>query len=347
MRNLIYILIISSVSIFSQDAKKLADEALIELQEKNYDNAIQLFDSAYAVSGDYVYLYEKAFVFYRRKNFKAVVEIIESFIMKTEPNEKYYQLLGSSYDFLGENQTALRVLRRGIERIPNSGRLYYELGVTEYGMGNKREAIGYWDMGIKEEPNYPNNYFQLMKETYDNEKFVYALVFAELFLNLPADDEKKKEASSLIYNTYKKALEKNNTKEPDFTEFVGDYNPQKASEAPFRISFQQIANQSYSTNESTNFEEIVSFRIEFISQWFERGFNELYPNPLFDYHKKLLDNGHLEAYSYLMLSSGDNAAYMDWLNRNSVQVQEFIVWWSENPIDLKKNKFTSSIYLSE
>lgn len=354
-----YILIFFSlipIIVFANDAKDYSDRALKELQERNFEKAADLFDSAFVVSGNHQYLYEKALVYYKRKKFQKVVDIIETFIDKDsiEKFDVYYQLLGSAHDFLGNKQRALRVLYSGLLLFGDSGRLYYELGVTEYGQKNIAEAVRYWDEGVVKDPSYPNNYFQLMKETFQSERKVYSMIFAELFLNLPAPDQKKMEASSLIYKVYEEALSSiNDSNEPKFTDYTGDYDSESAAEYPFRIAFQQIANQVIEENteifnkekEIATFEKIVAFRLKFIDKWFEKGYNELFPNPLYEYHKRLRDNKLLEAYSYFVLSSGNQMKSQEWLTENREIFSGLLNWLNENPIDLNTFVFNTSIYL--
>ncbi|MDC1068952.1 tetratricopeptide repeat protein [Candidatus Kapabacteria bacterium] len=346
MKFIYIILFITTLASYSQDANSIGKDALIELQNKNFNGAAKLFDSAYTISGNHDYLYEKAYVSYKRKDFKSTIKILESFIHDVEAKDRYYQLLGSSYDFIGEKDKALNVIRMGITKIPNSSRLYYELGVTEYGRSNTQEAISYWDLGVKLDPTYSNNYFQLMKETYQSDRKVYSMIFAEIFLNLPDDDLKKKEASSIVYNVYKTSLELNNTKaEPDFTEYIGEYDPSKAAEYPFRTAFQQIANKVYKPTLKIGFNEIIKFRTDFINLWFENGYNELFPNPLFEYHKLMIDEGFFETYSYMTLSSGNLDEFKIWMFENRSKFTEFINWQYQYPIDLKTFIFNSSAYI--
>jgi hypothetical protein len=348
MKNLVLIFLITCFTAFSQNDKELAKKALEILQKKDFDKAIMLFDSAFTISGNYDYLYEKALVHYKRKEFKLTAEIIEDILDNSKPKELHYQLLGSAYDFQGDKQKALNVLRAGLLKFPNSARLQYELGITEFGQSNLKAAVTYWDNAINADPYFANTYFQLMKETYNNDRKIYALLFAEIFLNLPAEDEKKKEASSLIYNTYSKSIESNESEtQTDFTEYVGDYDTEDAANYPFRIAFQQIADKVYKPSLTVGFDEIYKFRKDFLEMWFEQGFNELFPNPVFEYQKQLLDEGLFEAYSYMLMSSGDLENFKIFVKSNSGKFQEFFNWQIQNPIDLETFKFNTSVYMQD
>lgn len=347
---LIIFLVFLVTASFSQSQTEdeiLGGKAMQKLQDKKFQEAIELLDSAYTISGNYDYLYEIAFVHYKRRDFKKVIGVIRSFINKAQPKEHYYQLLASSYDFIGQKDEALRVLKSGLQLLPNSGRIHYELGVTEYGRDNKSEAIAYWDKAIALDPYYVNSYYQLMKETYQSDREIYAMIFAEIFLHFPAENSEKVEASSIIYSVYENALKKNKTlEEPDFTEYVGEYNSESAAEYPFRIAFQQISNNIYQPQENVDIIEITKFRKEFVEEWFSMDFNALFPNPLFEYQKILIDEGLFETYSYLILSSGNTELSKKLLTENREDLMRFFEFQEANPIDLQTFIFNTSVYLS-
>jgi hypothetical protein len=58
-------------------------------------------------------------------------------------------------------------------------------------------------------------------------------------------------------------------------------------------------------------------RRNFVSNYFDKEFNLKYPNILFDFQKTLIDSGHLQAYNYWLLSSGDPDNFAAWKDKNT------------------------------
>lgn len=64
-------------------------------------------------------------------------------------NYKKYQLLGNSYDFIGQPEVALQICQNGMVKFPQSGKFYLESGNIKYHHGAYQAAIDLWEKGIK------------------------------------------------------------------------------------------------------------------------------------------------------------------------------------------------------
>ena len=53
----------------------------------------------------------------------------------------------------------------------------------------------------------------------------------------------------------------------------------------------------------TNLASLSRMRTRFVEYFFQEDYKE-YPNVLFEYHKKLVDSGHFEAYNHYLMQVG-------------------------------------------
>ena len=86
-------------------------------------------------------------------------------------------------------------------------------------------------------------------------------------------------------------------------------------------------------------------RTKFLETYFEKKYNDLYPNILFDYQNKLLKSGHLDAYNHWLLMKGDEKAFVEWRESNVVDWDAFVKWFEKNSLSIdQNNKFLSIQY---
>ena len=78
----------------------------------------------------------------------------------------------------------------------------------------------------------------------------------------------------------------------------------------------------------------MNTRSTFLEQYYEMGHYEKYPIVLFDYQKKIEEEGHFEAYNYWLLMKGNEREFDTWLEENETKWSEFIKWYKENPIEI-------------
>lgn len=82
-------------------------------------------------------------------------------------------------------------------------------------------------------------------------------------------------------------------------------------------------------------------RSKFVDIYFEGKHNEKTPLAIFDFHKKIKEAGHFEAYNYWLLSYGNMEEFNSWLKENKDEFGLFISWMKNNLIVVDyTNKFT-------
>lgn len=350
MKLLCLFMFLFCVNLLSQTEKtELYQKAMQLIQDREFEQAHTFLDSAYDITQDDVFKYERAVIYYKQKMFREAIEILEPLLKSDSVKVEYYQLLGSCYDFEADKNSAVNVLTEGLFKFPDAGNLYYELGVTKLGMQERQEAADLWEKGIYVDPYYDRNYFQLVKYYRNTDFKVVALMYGEIFMNISNNDEKKQEVSGIIFDIYKNVFEEYKLSQKlKFSKYVGDFTIEEASMFPFLYKFQEISNlviEKINTNEEITIKMINDFRIEFLKLWLEGQNDVFFPNVVFEYQSMLNGRGHLEPYNYLLFSAGNIDEIKQYANGNRQKIINLVNWQNTNRMEInQENKYFSQKY---
>ena len=78
-----------------------------------------------------------------------------------------------------------------------------------------------------------------------------------------------------------------------------------------------------------NLDSISKIRKEFIKNYFEKD-NKDYPNILFEYQKKMIDNEIFEVYNHYIFQMGATEEFSEWLKTNNTEYEKFVEWYTKN-----------------
>jgi tetratricopeptide (TPR) repeat protein len=263
-------------------------------------------------------------------------------------------MLGNMYDYNGETDRAMKTYNDGLKKYPGSGRLYLEKGNVYWIQKKYNESIPFYEQGIKADPSFPSNYYRAAILFCNSGEEVWGMIYGEIFINLEPDSKRTDEISKLLYNTYKSQIK--------FT-----------SDTSFSVSFSKNNVINLSVNDLKHFDKIKlpygstvyepalmlsiigeknidlaslnRIRQNFIKNYYKDDKNARYPNALFEFQKKVLDAGHLEAYNYWLLQSGDPGAFKTWKESNGDKWNSFVDWLNKNGLLLNQNnKFCRDQY---
>lgn len=192
-----------------KEAETLMFEAVTYMNDGNYKKALEYIEKALVlVPNKYEYQYEQALAYFKLKEYDKAIEILEKLTYDDKVSENTYQILAASYDFKGSKEDVFRTLKVGLTKFPSSGRLYYEKGVAELGLQKDNDAIDSWEFGVNLDPNYGNNYYQLINKYKNSDNKLWALIYGEVFLNISQNMTKSQEISKVIYDIYKNNIYK-------------------------------------------------------------------------------------------------------------------------------------------
>lgn len=356
----IIILLLSALNASAQNesskekALELAKEAITLMDEGNIDESIKLLKNAEKLDPDRIdYPYEIAYAYYLKKDNIEAINVAESLLSHKNVFDRVYQLLGSIYDIEGNPNKAIEVYTMGLEKFPNSGRLYLEAGVVEYARENFNQAIKYWESGIKAEPNHSSNYYWLAKVFSRTDERIWALLYGEIFIDLELGSKRTEEISELLYENYQKSYINltDSTGEFQLTkkgfeivlENKKDIKQIKKKGLPFEGTFATVYSFSaLGFSNGITLESIYQARLSFVKNWFQKH-HKNYPNKLLDYQKRMIEEGVFEAYCYYFISRGDFEAFTVWQENNQEKFNVFADWIQNNPIEIESSDMYSRL----
>lgn len=338
-----------------EKAEKSGLEAIDLMNVGNYDKALTLLLKAYKIHPDRLdYPYEIAYALYHSKLYDGAIEWLVPLKSHPDVSDIVFQLLGNAYDLQGNPDKAIETYKSGLEIFPQSGKLYLESGSIENTRKNYNKAIQYWEAGINAEPNYSSNYYWLAKTFARTEERIWALLYGELFIDLELGTKRTEEISKLLYDNYQLSYKTltDSTGEFELTkkgfelilEDKKDLSQIKKKGLPFEGTFATVYSFSaLDFHEKIDMKSIYTARVNFINNWFQKH-NENYPNKLFDYQKRMIEEGIFEAYSYWLIRYGELETFNEWYKNNEDQVNQFAIWIQANSIGIKKSDLYNRLH---
>jgi len=345
---LAFLFVLFSINLSAQTdqmkAKHSVKNAIDLMKKSQFDKALELYDKAIAFDPEnLIYVYEKAICFYKMREYDSAIAILEPLLQHKDAQENFFQMVGACYDFKGKKTESKNILKLGLQRFPKSGRMLMELGIVEVGLKNFDLARQYWENGVSLQPEFAGNYFHLSKFYYDNGNFAKCVYYGETYVNMATNEERGREASSMVFDAYNLARHTN-------TESKFNMLPNK--EMLDGIGLDQTIADLYETafknakiklnnDEKLTLAQVIKIRKEFIKLWDNQEIKERYPSKLFEFQIEINTKGWFEAYSGLMLSEGAHTEFQDWVEKNYETFDSYMTWQQQNPfyqimIDLDK-----------
>lgn len=352
-----------SLTSFSQtEVNRLIETAIFKMDNGDYLESILLLKKAENLEPkNAIIKYEMAYAYYKKGDYKKSIKILKRLIRKGEPLDYYYQMLGNAYDMDGNHKKALNTYSKGISRFSNSGKLYLETGNIYSKLKDYNAAIKWYEQGVEAEPNYPSNYFWLAHLFLNSDYEVWGLIYGEIFMLLEPGSRRTSAMSEMLYNTYKSEIAfSDSSSSVSFYKTVINinYNPDNEDDILERMMeaydisknneslpwgggvFEPTLALSLIGEEEINIASLNRIRSNFVDIYYNKNYNEKAPLVLLDFHKKIKDAGHFEAYNYWLLSQGNISEFNSWAETNKEAFDAFAYWINNNFISLDDdNKF--------
>jgi hypothetical protein len=238
-------------------------------------------------------------------------------------DEGVFSFASDLYSQISQFDLARKALNKGIEKFPHSGMLWEAKGVLYYNFEKDKEALEYWEKGIKEEPTYAGNYYRLAKqEILVNENIVKTIVLAETYLTMEPLGMKADEIKRLLYDAYRQmygALYSGK----DITAALS--GKARVSKGSFQYSICKVyENNKYMLVGGISDNNLIMFRMRFLLDWSSR-LKDRYPLALINYLQNLVAEGHFEVYNRWIFGQLINEdKYNKWYLENAESYQNFI-----------------------
>jgi tetratricopeptide (TPR) repeat protein len=237
----------------------------------------------------------------------------------------------------------------GLQKFPNSGKLYLEKGNIHWIKKEYVKALPYYEKGIEVDPSFSSNYFRAAILYFNSTEEVRGLIYGELFMNLERNSSRTAEMSEMLYDTYKSEIKiSEDSINIDFCNIVmnaEDIASKEKIRFPFCMVFGQAFIMALGDVNSIDIGSLDKVRSAFVKNYFKMGHNKTHPIVLYDYQNKMLELGHLEAYNHWILSKGDEEGFDKWRAANKDKWDSFLKWFSENGLEVNDtNKYYSEQY---
>jgi tetratricopeptide (TPR) repeat protein len=323
----------------------------------NNTNAEQLFTTAqkFINSGDYAnaiivlnqaiqqepaninYRQELAFAYYLGKNYDRADDIIEPLIKNDEAGIMTYEIAGNIAESKQDYKNAIKIFDRSIRKFPNSGELYNDMGLLYFSQEKYDPALHYWIKGIQMDPQYASNYYEASRTYYYSTDKVWAIIYGEIFINLESFSLRTAEIKGILLDSYKKLFDN-----PQMLtgNLPGIGNKDNNSGANFHQAFLQVlAKESSVISRGVTPETLIMLRTRFLLDWYN--FYALkFPFALFDYERNLVKQGLFDTYNQWIFGPGANqAAYKNWMNMHPNELNEFLNYHHDHPLQLRDGQF--------
>ena len=328
--------------------KETADDhgkqGLLFMDNGKTDEAIKYFKKAQQLDPANInYPYEIALARYTKKEYEAAIQILEKLRTHKDVYSKVFQLLGNSYDNLKKTSKAIEVYSAGLVLFPKAPELYLELGIISQENKDYNTAIKYYEKGIEVDPRFPSNYYRATKLFCTSTEKIWGMIYGEIFMTIERNSPRTAEISKLLYDTYLNQVRfyADSSFTVNFSRIISpDNKPLFAKDV-----YESILQSSVINERSVTIASLSRIRKNFIETYFKNNLYQQYPNVLFDYEYKALKEGHNEAFTYWLLSKGNEAEFTKWVSENPIVWQKFLGWFLQYSIPLDdKYKFLRSQY---
>lgn len=303
------------ITVLSQeDAGTLQQKGRSYMQEGDYANATLVFRKALELApGNTELQNDLLFNYYLSADYGSAMQLGRQLTEKPGADLRSFQLLGMTYRAIEEIREAERLYKRGLEAYPKSGVLYSEYGELLAARKKMDEAIRYWEMGIKADPNYSGNYYHAARYYHNTPDKTWSLLYAEIFLNLESYSRRTPEIKQLLLAGYKKY----------FTNMNGLKAPDPRND--FELAFTGLLNKHASmVSSGVTTPSLTILRTRFNLDWFQTE-PVKYPYRLFDYHRQLLREGLFDAYNQWLFGAAQNLPeFQQWTQDNPKAYEAFV-----------------------
>jgi hypothetical protein len=178
------------------------------------------------------------------------------------------------------------------------------------------------------------------------------MMYGEIFMNLERNSKRTAEISKLLFDIYKSEIKFSGDTgmtvsfSQNATISLADLNDTANFKLPFGIgAYEPTLMFSLLSLRSVDMNTLDQIRTRFVENYFNNKMNLTYPNILFDYQKKIMEAGQLEAYNHWILMMGDEAAFTAWESANTSKWENFVKWFKENALEVNESShFHSSQY---
>jgi len=329
------------------EVEQLYKSAQASLSAGAYRQAIASYQQAIAQAPDVMILHrDLAQALLLSGNPLRAEKVIDPLIEKGEADAMSYVIAANVQMGLKEDKKARKLLDKGIEKFPNSGFLYHERGKFYEEQDNMTDALRQWVEGTAAEPTYHLNYYEAARSYMGTTKYVWAIIYGEMFVNLERSTPRSAETRKLLLSAYNRFYAT-----PD--QVKGSKKQKKTEIDNFEAAVSEtLLKLAPVLSDGINTESLTMLRTRFSMEWMA-AYAGRFPFTLFRMYDELLRAGHFDAYNQWLFGRAENAAQFDaWVKFHPGAILEYELFYTRHPLrpipadayshDISKQMFTGA-----
>lgn len=328
------------------EVKMLYEQAKGYLTNGNFTEAIVRYQQAIRIAPEIVLLHrELGYAYYLAGGYTDAINTLEPIIAEGKADAEVYKIMIQSLQGKGDDKKAKRMLKDALEQVPNSGQLYHAMGVLYDNEHNSEEALKAWLTGIERDPTYHLNYYEAARMYMISGNLVWAILYAESFINMEQQTPRSYDARRLMLEAYNRMFNRLATKE------IPKYGSSKSSRPQ---TFEDAVYSTYMKlspvmSDGITTENLIMLRTRFIMDW-TQNYADRYPYTMFGRHDEMLRRGYYDMYNQWLFGKVENESqYVAWTKFHENAMPAFESWMRQKPYkpvngDFYNNKEVAGIF---
>ncbi len=292
--------------------------------------------------------YELALVLSLQKRYdEALAEcrvICDTTIPPEQQRDHYFHLLGNLYAQRDDSVNADASYRLGLARFPTSARLHVEQAIRFAQQGNLEEALEEIETAISGDPTYPLSYYWGARFYRASTERIWAIFYAEIYINLRPNSSKADEMSSLWYNAIREAIEQfDSDGRIVLSREIRASGPAGPS---FPDAFSSVLTEAARTLRfNRDFElpiaSIDTLLSEFLKIWYQRGYDTTFRNLIIERYEQLHRAGLLDAYVFTIAQHGKPMQFAFYARQHRQRLNKLEQWIARNRLIISRTNYVS------
>lgn len=327
----------------TSEAEKCIIKGIEYHKKGQYDKAIEEYDKALIFDKDNIFAYsEKAMTLLRQKREREAIKLCEKAIEihpKHSSLESIYITLGTCYSHLEMPYKAIEKYDEGLKLFPNQYLLHFNKGISYYGLEYYDEALHCFEKALTTNPFHAGSHNAIANIHQMKRNRIPSIMSYCFFLLIePEGDRAKRNFEQLIYvakSNVERKDKKNitiniNSSQIDEIEDGDSIKSNNFSTIDLMLSITDALELSKKSKDKINRESFYK-KLKSLSSHLKSSRSEnkgFYWEFYAQFFVDMLENEHLEAFSYIAFITTQDKKVVKWLEKNDKKIKSLYEWAS-------------------
>lgn len=299
------------------------------MMQGDLKQAIITYKQAIQLAPEKMVLYrDLAQAYYLTSNIDAAQATLEPILKSGEADEQAYSIAAGCLATKKETKKAKTLLQEALKRYPHAGMLYNQLSKIQEQEADNEGALTTLLTGIEQEPAYHVNYYDAARMYMSTNQPVWAVVYAELFLNIEQQTARATETKDMLLGAYMRLFARMADKElPKYKGTAATTTVQGFADAVYTTYLKL----SPVVSDGINTENLIMLRTRFMMEW-SKNYAQRYPFSMFSRMDDMLRNGYFDMYNQWVFGNIDNPQQFDaWTKFHPEAIGKIEQWLAAHP----------------